>query len=114
MRNYFLAVLVLVSVCVKAEAPPGQWVTLSLDQIELTPASGWFTGEGVWFASDTPYESSFDCTKSRYVVIKDKVFADRALSLALYAKSMNLKLRAYVVGCDSLGHLEGRSVMLIN
>lgn len=96
-----------------ASAPPGSWVTASLDQIELTPAQGWFTGEGVWFASITPYQTQFDCSNSRYIVIYDSKLADRTLSVALYAKSTGGTVKIYVTGCDSQGYLVGKSVMLV-
>lgn len=95
-------------------ASAGEWVDINLNQIELTPSTGWNTPEGVWFAKDTPYQTSYNCEKNRYVSVKDKVLADRTLALALYAKSTGAKLKIHVTGCDSQGYLNGASTMLVN
>jgi len=98
----------------QAGAPPGAWVVVSLDHIEITPSQGWFVHEGVWFVNPTPHQTQFNCTKSIYVGIADTTMANRALSVALYAKSSGGAMKVYVTGCDSEGGLIGSSVMLLN
>ena len=90
-----------------------QWIELHLGQIEILAETDSHR-EGVYFAKPTSYASQFSCSKDRYVVIRESKLADRAMSLALYAKSSNLSLKAYVVGCDSKCYLDGRSVMLLD
>lgn len=65
---------------------------LNLNQIELAGAGA---TEGICFANPTPYQTSYTCAKARYLVVKETKLADRALSLALYAKSTQIKLRIY-------------------
>jgi hypothetical protein len=92
-------------------ANSAEWIDINLNQIEVTaPAAG---GEGLFFAKDTPYVTSFSCPSNRYVVIRDQKLADRAISMALYAKSTSGKLRVYVSGCDSQGVISGVGVMLL-
>ncbi len=42
------------------------------------------------------------------------LLADRALSVALFAKSSGGKVKIYVSGCDPDGYLQGLSVMLVD
>jgi len=97
-----------------AGAPPGEWVTVSLSQIELSPSEGWFVPAGMWFASPTPYQTQFNCSNSRYISILDATLASRALSIALYAKSAGDSVKVYVAGCDNRGVLIGLSAMLVD
>lgn len=89
----------------------GEWVEASLNQIEL---AGTGTTEGVYFAKDAPYQTSFTCTKNTYISVKDTKLADRTLSLALYAKSTSAKLKIYVTGCDAQGYINGVQAMLLS
>lgn len=88
-----------------------EWIEANLNQIELAGAG---VTEGVYFAKDTPYQTSYTCPNSRYIVVKETKMADRTLSLALYAKSTSSKLRIYITGCDAQGYLNGVQSMLVS
>jgi len=95
---------------VSSGAFSAEWIEANLNQIEIAGAG---VLEGLYFAKDSPYQTSFSCSLNRYISIRgDQKLADRALSLALYAKTTPAKLKIYVVGCDAQGYLEGKQVML--
>ena len=106
--------LLFINLSQAAAPPPGQWVVISLDHIEITPSQEWFTAEGIWFGSPTPYQTQFNCSRSDFISIVDPTLMNRALSVALYAKSAGSSMKVYVTGCDSRGVLVGQSVMLID
>lgn len=107
----FRVVLIASLLISSTSAYSAEWIELNLNQIEVAPSTD-ANGESIYFYNPTKYVSQYSCSKGNYISIKEAKLADRALSLALYAKSTGETLKAYVKGCDSNGHLDGANLML--